>query len=333
MTWQLNASRFMDSRPSNPELNFDDTFQLDDTDWQGLVDLDNEAHIHRSGDGSSGLSDHLPAGPGGASFPMSYTFSGASSYEDVPTYSWSMPPPLTNASSFQTSNQASYHSANLLEDESVFPGYFNVNSAPGSFDNNELVLPSRPKTPEFTPAERHAESTPISIPRATQTKQRRRRTSFGASSASAQKWIQYKPDEGKTGRLVTFSANSHGVVRKNRGRTGGLSPIARKEAAAMRIIGACDSCRRRKEKVGFLTSLSSSFGRLILTYLVVSAIQEHHVRAVSSTSNAICFFSLVEAVSLRTSLASCFLVGLLYSIRLFSFSLFSHIFFRRSPGQ
>jgi len=67
------------------------------------------------------------------------------------------------------------------------------------------------------------------------------------SSSSGLGWVQYQVNS-STRRLVPSGAGPNGG-RRQRGRTRGLTPDQRKNAALMRVVKACSNCRKRKERV------------------------------------------------------------------------------------
>ena len=91
----------------------------------------------------------------------------------------------------------------------------------------------------------------IEIPRGIAIPQRiPRRSPSGATSTSSSSglgWVQYKVNS-STRRLVPSGAGPNSG-RRQRGRTRGLTPDQRKNAALMRVVKACSNCRKRKERV------------------------------------------------------------------------------------
>ncbi|OCL11571.1 hypothetical protein AOQ84DRAFT_185372 [Glonium stellatum] len=71
-------------------------------------------------------------------------------------------------------------------------------------------------------------------------------TSTSTSSPSNLGWVQYQVNT-STRRLVPSGAGPNGG-RRQRGRTRGLTPDQRKNAALMRVVKACSNCRKRKER-------------------------------------------------------------------------------------
>ncbi|KAF2003410.1 hypothetical protein P154DRAFT_520016 [Amniculicola lignicola CBS 123094] len=59
-------------------------------------------------------------------------------------------------------------------------------------------------------------------------------------------WVSYLPN-GQTNKLVA-SGTEGNRGRRQRGRTKALTPDQRRNAALMRVIGACSNCKKRKEK-------------------------------------------------------------------------------------
>jgi hypothetical protein len=90
----------------------------------------------------------------------------------------------------------------------------------------------------------------IEIPRGIAIPQRVPRRSpssaTSTSSSSGLGWVQYRVNS-STRRLVPSGAGPNGG-RRQRGRTRGLTPDQRKNAALMRVVKACSNCRKRKER-------------------------------------------------------------------------------------
>ena len=85
----------------------------------------------------------------------------------------------------------------------------------------------------------------IAIPQ--RTPRRSPSSATSTSSPSGLGWVQYQVNS-STRRLVPSGAGPNSG-RRQRGRTRGLTPDQRKNAALMRVVKACSNCRKRKERV------------------------------------------------------------------------------------
>lgn len=80
------------------------------------------------------------------------------------------------------------------------------------------------------------------------TESRRSRNSLTTPSPTSNTfgWVSYQPNHQTNRLMVSGSDGSRG--RRQRGRTKALTAEQRKDAALMRVIGACSNCKKRKEK-------------------------------------------------------------------------------------
>lgn len=69
------------------------------------------------------------------------------------------------------------------------------------------------------------------------------------SNENASGWVSYTPNASH--RLIPAQATEQPRGRRMRGRTKALTAEQRKDAALMRKVGACSTCKSRKERVSF----------------------------------------------------------------------------------
>ncbi|KAL1638527.1 hypothetical protein SLS58_008856 [Diplodia intermedia] len=129
--------------------------------------------------------------------------------------------------------------------------------------NQHLAPPQQNALP--TPLQPHVSSWKFSpqLPRPAYVQRARRQTadqprrttssSIGSNTArNALSFIHFRPG-GEPGQLLLHGAENSLNGKKPRGRKNPLTPAQKKEAALMRRVKACESCRQRKEKVRYLT--------------------------------------------------------------------------------
>jgi hypothetical protein len=122
------------------------------------------------------------------------------------------------------------------------PASYNPNRAPSRWAHQ--VPPVLSVSPD---SRRRPRSTTLSRS-ISRTDPRRTRNSLTTPSPTSNTfgWVSYQPNH-QTNKLVPLGADGT-KGRRQRGRTKALTLEQRRNAALMRVVGACSNCKRRKEK-------------------------------------------------------------------------------------